>query len=131
MASEDIFHHTENPEWIIWLIWAVVCHYTDKNTHFVRVLTHYGSNDSLRFFCAGWLRWKGADRYSEGLWFRNVFIQEGFYSEGSLFRKVLSWRVIIPKGRYSEVWNNDPFGIKIFGIMILQDITLRNNDLSR
>ena len=56
------FIHTENPKWIIWLIWAIVCHYTDKKTHFshilshfVRVLTHYGSNesnDSLGFFCA-------------------------------------------------------------------------------
>ena len=49
----------QNPKWIIWLIWAIVCHYTDKKTHvlhifdrhFVLVLTHYGSNDSLGFFC--------------------------------------------------------------------------------
>ena len=52
-------YFTQNPKWIIWLIWAIVCHYTDKKTHFlhifdrhfVLVLTHYGSNDSLGFFC--------------------------------------------------------------------------------
>ena len=26
--------HKENPKWDIWLIWAVVIHYTDKLTHF-------------------------------------------------------------------------------------------------
>ena len=51
----------EKPKWVIWLIWAIVGHYTDKTTHFlhilshfVRVLTHYGSNesnDSSGFFC--------------------------------------------------------------------------------
>ena len=30
--------HTENPEWIIWLIWAIVCHFTDKKDSFV---THF------------------------------------------------------------------------------------------
>ena len=40
-------------EWIIWLIWAIVGQYTDKMTQkcvkmslFVRVVTHYGSNES-------------------------------------------------------------------------------------
>ena len=57
-----IWDITENPKWIIWFIWAIVCHYTDKKihfhtflSHFVRVLTHYGSNesnDSLGFFCS-------------------------------------------------------------------------------
>ena len=55
------FTYHWKPRVVIWLIWAIVCHYTDKKTHFhtflshfVRVLTHYGSNesnDSLRFFC--------------------------------------------------------------------------------
>ena len=31
---------TENPEWIIWLIWAIVCHHTDKKTHFHTFLSH-------------------------------------------------------------------------------------------
>ena len=54
---------TENPKWVIWLIWAIVGHYMDKKTHFlhilshfVRVLTHYGSNesnDSFGFFVRG------------------------------------------------------------------------------
>ena len=46
-------HITEKPEWIIWLIWAIVGQYTDKMTQrcvkmslFVRVVTHYGSNES-------------------------------------------------------------------------------------
>ena len=53
-----LLHITEKPKWVIWLIWAIVGHYTDKKTHFlshfVRVLTHYGSNesnDSFGFFC--------------------------------------------------------------------------------
>ena len=34
---------TENPEWIIWLIWAIVCHYTDDSffTHFWVILSVY------------------------------------------------------------------------------------------
>ena len=58
-----LFNFTEKSKWVIWLIWAIVGHYTDKKTHFyiflshfVRVLTHYGSNesnDSFGFFCVG------------------------------------------------------------------------------
>ena len=65
------------------------------------------------------------------------FIPKGFYSEGSFFRKVLSRRVVVPKGkklsrrvvilkfRIMTLW------VKIFGIMTLRDKNLRNNDLSR
>ena len=58
----DFESHTEKLKWVIWLIWAIVGHYMDKKTHFlhflshfVRVVTHYGSdesNDSFGFFCA-------------------------------------------------------------------------------
>ena len=47
-CSERSKNPIENPKWIIWLILAIVCQYTDKKTHFhsflshfVRVLTHY------------------------------------------------------------------------------------------
>ena len=59
----------------------------------------------------------GAGRYSKGLWFRKIFISKGhysedFYPEGLFFQRFLSRRVIIPKdyipkGRYSEIRNND------------------------
>ena len=45
--------YTEKPEWIIWLIWAIVGQLHGQNdlkimwkSHFVRVVTHYGSNES-------------------------------------------------------------------------------------
>ena len=44
---------TEKPEWIIWLIWAIVRSTRTKwlknvwkMSFFVRVVTHYGSNES-------------------------------------------------------------------------------------
>ena len=37
--------YTENSKWIIWLIWAIVCHFTDKKrlifTHFWVILSVY------------------------------------------------------------------------------------------
>ena len=62
-AHKAFFHRLfspsqKNPKWVIWLIWATVGHYTDKMTQkyvkmslFVRVVTHYGSDESFGFFC--------------------------------------------------------------------------------
>ena len=44
--------HTENPEWIIWLIWAIVCHYTDKRTYFAHIF-----ESSCPFTDPLWLKW--------------------------------------------------------------------------
>ena len=44
--------NTENPEWIIWLIWVIVCHYTDKKTHFSHIFESFcPCTDPL------WLKW--------------------------------------------------------------------------
>ena len=44
--------YTENPKWIIWLIWAIVCHYTDKKTHFSHIFESFcPCTDPL------WLKW--------------------------------------------------------------------------
>ena len=36
-----LYIYTENPEWIIWLIWAIVCHYTDKKTYFSHIFESF------------------------------------------------------------------------------------------
>ena len=55
------FIHTENPKWIIWLIWAIVCHYTDKKTHFSHIFESFcPCTDPL------WLKWVK--------WFTQVFL---------------------------------------------------------
>ena len=38
---QQLKYNTENPEWIIWLIWAIVCHYTDKKTHFSHIFESF------------------------------------------------------------------------------------------
>ena len=50
--QHDHFFNTENPEWIISLIWAIVCHYTDKKTHFSHIFESFcPCTDPL------WLKW--------------------------------------------------------------------------
>ena len=46
------YAYTENPEWIIWLIWAIVCHYRDKKTLFSHIFESFcPCTDPL------WLKW--------------------------------------------------------------------------
>ena len=53
--------YTENPEWIIWLIWAIVCHYTDKKDSFSHIFESFcPCTDPL------WLKWVK--------WFTRVFL---------------------------------------------------------
>ena len=51
------------------------------------------------------------------LLFRKVIISQGFYSEGSLF-----WKIVIPKDRYSKR--------PCFNIMNFRIMAFRNNTLS-
>ena len=45
-------HFTEKPKWVIWLIGAIVGHYTDKKTHFLHIFESFcPCTDPL------WLKW--------------------------------------------------------------------------
>ena len=50
------FTYTENPEWIFWLIWAIVCHYTDKKTNFSHIFESFCpcTDPPLRLKCVKW-----------------------------------------------------------------------------
>ena len=50
--------HTEEPKWVIWLIWAIVGHYTDKKTHFLHIFESFClCTDPLRLKWVKWLIW--------------------------------------------------------------------------
>ena len=50
--------HTEKPKWVIWLIWAIVGHYTDKKTHFLHIFESFcPCTDPLWLKWVKWLIW--------------------------------------------------------------------------
>ena len=50
--------YTEKPKWVIWLIWAIVGHYTDKKTHFLHIFESFcPCTDPLWLKWVKWLIW--------------------------------------------------------------------------
>ena len=63
--------------------------------------------------------------------FQRVFVPKSFYSERFLFWSVIMSESFIPKGRYSEIRNNDPSELKSSEWCFDRDKNLQNNDLSK
>ena len=71
--------YTENPEWIIWLIWAIVCHYTDKKTPFSHIFESFcPCTDPLCMLWLKWVKWftqvyvKNLDDFSYEFWCTSI-----------------------------------------------------------